>query len=168
MLEKLKTKSFYLKLVRDVIILLILAYLISLYQSRNTPSKTPELHAQLITGEMVFLKEMAHKAPVLIYFWGSWCPICSVTSETVTSIANDYQTLTVALSSGSNREVHQYLQDNSYQFPVINDPDGIISQQWGVLGTPTVFIINRMGHIDSVTVGYTSYLGLLFRLWLAS
>ncbi len=168
MLEKLKTKSFYLKLARDAVILFVMVYLISLYQSRNTPEAPPVLHEQLITGEMIFLDGMTDKAPVLIYFWGSWCPICTVTSDTVTSLAKDYTVLTVALSSGSNQEVQQYLQDKGYKFPVINDSDGIISNKWGVQGTPTIFIINSKGKIESVTVGYTSYLGLRFRLWLSS
>ena len=111
---------------------------------------------------------MVKDSPVLIYFWASWCPLCSVTSPIVTELSKDYQVLTIALSSGNELQVLSYLQENKYHFPVINDPDGVISKKWNVFATPSILIINREGEISSVTIGISSALGLKLRLWLAS
>lgn len=168
MLQSLKTRKFWLGLIRDICIIIFIVYLVNLYQTRNTPNIIPALEAQLISGEPYRLSEHAQTSPVLIYFWGSWCPLCSMTSSTVSDLAKDYSVVTIALSSGDEKDVQAYLNNNAYQFPVINEPDGKISLNWGVSGTPTFFIIDSQGDIASVTMGATSRWGLQFRLWLAS
>jgi len=168
MLKNLITKKLWKIIIRDGLILLIILFLYGLYQTRNMPEITPELKAQLVSGELVDLKKMADKSPVLVYFWGSWCPMCSYTSTAVTKLSKDYPVLTIALSSGDDLEVEQYLLENGYKFPVINDADGIISNVWGVVATPTFFIINRQGKISFITTGISSLWGLKFRLWLAT
>jgi len=168
MLKQLKTKKFWKIIIRDGLILLAILFFYSLYQTRNMPEITPELETQLISGEQVNLKKMTEKSPVLVYFWGSWCPMCSYTSSAVTELSKDYPVLTIALSSGDDLEVEQYLLENNYQFPVINDADGIISNLWGVVATPTFFIINTQGQISYITTGISTLWGLKFRLWLAT
>lgn len=167
MLNRLKTKKFWIIVARDGLFLILLLYLLNLYQTRNIADVAPDLNAQTILGETVELSEMLKGSPVLIYFWGSWCPLCSITSPIVTELSKEYQVLTIALSSGDELQVLSYLQENKYHFPVINDPDGIISKKWNVFATPSILIINREGEISSVTVGISSALGLKFRLWLA-
>ena len=168
MLKRLKTKQFWITIARDGIILIAILYLFNLYQTRNMLYIAPALEAQLISGEFVELNKMTKESPVLIYFWGSWCPMCSYTSSTVTELSKEYSVISIALSSGSEKEVLSYLKENKYHFPVINDPDGIISQKWGVFATPTFFIVNRNGKISSVTTGISSTWGLKIRLWFAS
>ena len=168
MLKRLKTKQFWIVVARDGLLLILIIYLLNLYQTRKIPDIAPALNVQTISGESVELKKMVKNSPVLIYFWGSWCPLCSVTSPIVTELSKEYQVLTIALSSGNERQVLAYLQENKYYFPVINDPDGIISKKWNVFATPSILIINREGEISSVTIGISSALGLKFRLWLAS
>ncbi len=168
MLKRLKTKQFWITIARDGGILIAILYLFSLYQTRNMPDIAPALNNQLISGGSVELSQMVKSSPVLIYFWGSWCPLCSYTSSTVTELSREYQVITIALSSGSEKEVLNYLKENKYHFPVINDPDGIISQKWSVFATPSFFIVNSDGEISSVTTGISSAWGLKLRLWLAS
>ena len=168
MLKRLKTKQFWITIARDGAILIAILYLFNWYQTRNMLDIAPALEAQLISGEFVELNKMIKESPVLIYFWGSWCPMCSYTSSTVTELSKEYSVISIALSSGSEKEVLSYLKENKYHFPVINDPDGIISQKWGVFATPTFFIVNHNGEISSVTTGISSTWGLKIRLWFAS
>jgi peroxiredoxin len=168
MFKRLKTRQFWLRLLRDAIVIISIIFIINLYQTRNTPELAPQLEATLISGESISLSTMLEQSPVMVYFWGSWCPMCSVTSSTVAELAKNNQVITVALSSGNQQQVQQYLKENDYQFAVVNDPDGEVSQTWGVTVTPTFFIINRQGKVSSVTTGISSSWGLRFRLWLAS
>ncbi len=168
MLKRLKSKSFWVSVIQYVSILVIILYGVNQYQTRNTPTIAPELKGELISEEQVNLTKMIKQSPVMVYFWGSWCPICQVTSSILTDLSNDYQVITVALSSGNKQQIQNYLNENGYNFPVINDPEGIISQSWGVKATPTIFIIDTQGKVDSVTMGISSAFGLKFRMWLAS
>lgn len=105
--------------------------------------------------------------PLLVHFWASWCPICSAEQGSIESLAKDYPTLTVAMQSGSDAEVLKHLHQENLSFAVLNDPDGLISRQWGVRAVPASFIIDAHGRIRFVEVGYTTGIGLRLRLWLA-
>ena len=71
------------------------------------------------------------------------------------------------MQSGGSAEITRYMQEQKINFPVVNDTDGMPSGTWGVRGVPTSFIITPDGQIRFVEVGYTTGLGLRFRLWLA-
>ena len=43
----------------------------------------PQLQLTDYQGQSVDLAEMSKDKPTLVYFWGTWCPICSVTSPTI-------------------------------------------------------------------------------------
>lgn len=165
---QIKSKKIWMTVVRDGFILLLIVYGVSLYQTRNIPESVPEFQAQLITGESVDIKKMLKQSPVIIYFWGSWCPLCSFTSSTISDLSKNYPVLTIALSSGNKQEVLKYLQKNGYKFATINDPDGEISKTWNVGVTPTIFIINTQGEISSAMVGISSSWGIKLRYWFDS
>ena len=75
--------------------------------------------------------------------------------------------LTVALRSGPAENVERHLRANELNFPTVLDEDGLLGARWGVRGVPTTFVIAPDGTIDHVSVGYSTWLGLRLRLWLA-
>ncbi len=105
--------------------------------------------------------------PTLVYFWGSWCGICRLKEGDMESIARDHRVISVILTSGNDSEVRGYLKERNLQLPVINDPDGAISREWGVVGTPTLFIVDADNRIRFREFGYTTGWGIRARLWLA-
>jgi thiol-disulfide isomerase/thioredoxin len=106
--------------------------------------------------------------PTLVHFWATWCPICRTEQGNIAAIARDYpNTITVAMNSGLNNEVKRYMQEQGIAFPTVNDPDGSISEVWGVHAVPASFIIAPDGKIQFVEVGYTTEMGLRLRLWWA-
>lgn len=149
--------------------MLVIVFAITQYQQRNmTAGSAPQL---ISNSDSVNYAD----GPTLVYFWGSWCGICKTTSPSVSTLTKEalqqdsgYQILSVALSSGSDEEIQNYLTANEYSFPIINDDSGQISQQWGVAVTPSFFIINPQGEITTTSSGMTSLWGMKLRLWLAS
>ena len=105
--------------------------------------------------------------PVLVHFWGSWCPICRLMEGSIDAIAADHRVLTVAMQSGEAAEIGAYLQAAGLNFPVIADPNGAIARRWGVQGVPASLVIDGEGRIASVTVGLSTESGLRLRLWKA-
>jgi peroxiredoxin len=73
----------------------------------------------------------------------------------------------VALQSGDAAEVQAYMDKEGFRVPVVLDEDGAIGKSYGIRGVPAVFILGPDGNIRFSTMGWTSELGLRFRLWLA-
>jgi len=140
---------------------------IALWQGRTLVSgAAPPLHALTTRGAPFDLA--AAKQPTLIYFWGTWCPICRLTSPNVNAVAARHRVVTVALQSGDPHAINAFLAKKGLTFPAIADGDGAIAAQWGVRGVPAIFIIDRHGVIRFASVGYSSRWGMEARLWAAS
>lgn len=158
--KTLTSKEFWLSNLKTLGLMLLVVLCISQYQQRN-----------MSEGQAPSLAGIDYQqGPTLVYFWGSWCSICLTTSPFVSRLSQDstYQVLSVALSSGTDTEISQYQADHDYRFDALNDDNGVISRQWGVEVTPSIFIINAQGEIQFVSTGMTSLWGMKLRLWLAS
>ncbi|MEO6976707.1 MAG: protein disulfide oxidoreductase [Gallionella sp.] len=138
------------------------------WQQRDMVSgAAPELQGITLAGLSYTLPAHPEK-PVLVHFWATWCPICRTEQGSIVDIAHTHpNTITVAMQSGSTAEVVRHMREQGIAFPVINDQDGKLSAQWGVHAVPASFIIAPDGRIRFVEVGYTTGIGLRFRLWLA-
>jgi thiol-disulfide isomerase/thioredoxin len=107
------------------------------------------------------------KGPAIVYFWAEWCGVCAMMQTAVSAVSADYPLLSVALRSGTDNAVEQYLQRKQLTWQVVNDQQGSIAQRYGVKAVPALFFINADGNIVFTSVGYTSEWGLRLRLWLA-
>lgn len=139
----------------------------NIYLQKDMPTGlSPQIIAQGLNGKRVDLLEQSKSKPVLVYFWASWCRVCQWTSPAVSKLsANDnYEVITVALSSGTDERIAAYLNAKGLEMPVINDDDGVISRNWAISVTPSFFII-RDGEIKSVSTGFITRFGLMARLY---
>ena len=148
------------------VMLLIMFLGVRAWQQRVLVQGTaPSLSASALSGDYLVLG--VGRKPTLVYFWASWCGVCRLKEGSVESIARDHKVISVALTSGDDAEVRRYLAGRGLKLPVINDPDGKISNQWGVRATPTSFIVDARNRIRFREVGFSTEWGLRFRLWLA-
>ncbi|AUU03050.1 TPA: protein disulfide oxidoreductase [Raoultella planticola] len=157
---------------RELIILLLLAgALIAGMDYLRRPALPPNLTTtplQTLEGNVVDLHAMSQQRPLLIYVWATWCGVCRYTTPSVAALAsNGGNVMTVALRSGDDATLSNWLAHKKMALPTVNDPDGGLSRQWGVQVTPTLIVISR-GEVKSVTTGWTSGWGMRLRLWLAS
>ncbi|WP_084191121.1 protein disulfide oxidoreductase [Methylomarinum vadi] len=107
------------------------------------------------------------KGPAVIYFWAEWCGICNMMKGSMDEVLRDYPGITVAVRSGDDGAVTSYLRQHGLQWPVVNDTDGEIAGHYGVKGVPALFFIGGDGDIWLTSVGFSSELGIRFRLWLS-
>jgi len=151
----------------EALALLLVILLVHSWQTRNVlEGQAPPLSARLISGEE-FSLATPRERPILVYFWATWCPVCRLTSGSVDALAKQSPVITIAMQSGDEAAVAAQLEDKALSFPVLNDPQGLLSKAWGVKGVPTIYILDKEGKIRFVSVGYASSLGLRVRLWLA-
>ncbi|MDG6253762.1 protein disulfide oxidoreductase [Glaesserella parasuis] len=113
------------------------------------------------------IAQLSHRKSLLLYFWGSWCKFCEYTSPSISQLVLDgANVLSIALKSGSDDEVKQYMKTHQYHFVTINDPIGTFSKSWDIQATPTLIIV-KDGKMISHTTGFSTYWGIKIRLWLA-
>ena len=147
-----------------ILFFLVVGWGVDLWRAQDLVSgKAPQLTAVSVQGEAVDLLAMSQEKPVLVYFWATWCSVCSTVSPSVDFVSDGYQVVTIALSSGADERVQRYLGAKDYDFTVINDEKGLISREWGISVTPTLFVIDK-GEVSSVTTGFTSPFGMWARL----
>ncbi|MBC8211316.1 MAG: protein disulfide oxidoreductase [Gammaproteobacteria bacterium] len=118
-------------------------------------------------GEAIVLADANLEKPLLVYFFAEWCPICKLQNGAISDLQPDYSVLGIAMQSGNDASVKQYMADQDIGFRVINDETGQISRLFHVNGVPAAFIVNQNGLIQYSTRGYASELGLRSRLWLS-
>lgn len=146
---------------------IILSIVVDWYRKPTAPPQFAEQVLYDITAQPKVIAQLSHNQPMLLYFWGSWCHFCEYTSPAVQQLSEQGKpVLGVALKSGDDQAVKNYLNANGYTFPTLNDPTGAFSHSWGIQATPTMLIIKN-GKIINHTTGLTSYWGLKTRLWLA-
>lgn len=129
----------------------------------------PQLQLTDYQGQPTDLVAMSQDAPMLVYFWGTWCPICRVTSPTIDklSLDNNYPVVTIAIKSGRDQELQYYMQQEDYSFAVINDEDGAIFADWQGQVTPS-YVILKDGEMTQGLTGIQPLWSLKLRLWLSS
>lgn len=155
----------YMRWIRDILIVVLVFVAIAWYQSKDLPTGTVQpLAGGDINGQPLSLNDYKGQ-PVLLHFWATWCPICSLEEGSIQSISEDYPVLSVATNSGESDEIRHYMTENGLTYPVIMDASGDIATKWGIQGVPSSFIIDGNGQIRHASVGYSTEIGLRVRLW---
>ncbi|ERL55372.1 protein disulfide oxidoreductase [Psychrobacter aquaticus] len=129
----------------------------------------PQLQLTDYQGQTVDLAALSHEQPTLVYFWGTWCSICSITSPTIDKLAaaNNYPVVTIVIKSGSDQALQGYLNENTYDFTTINDQEGLIFADWQGQVTPS-YVILKDGEMTQGLTGIQPLWSLKLRLWLSS
>lgn len=147
--------------------LIIVSSILDFVRRPVVPEEINKITLQDLQGNTFSLESLDHNKATLLYFWGTWCGYCRYTSPAINSLAKEgYQVVSVALRSGNETDVNDYLSKNDYHFTTVNDPKGEFAKQWQINVTPTIVLLSK-GKMDLVTTGLTSYWGLKVRLFFA-
>ena len=113
----------------------------------------PNLQLQTLNGQVLNIQQLSQDKPVLIYFWGTWCPVCRQTSPSVQKFAqtSDYPVVSIAVSSGSNQDIQQYMQQKGLSFTTVNDQEGELFSNWQGQVTPSYAIIKDGNMVQGFT-----------------
>lgn len=162
------TKPFWAKrwlkeLVSLLGVMALLSVGVNLYYTQDMPNGVaPTIIGTTLDGLPVNVNELSKDKPVIVYFWATWCGACKWVSPSIDRLASEHQVVSIALSSGNDSRITQFMAAKQYQFPVLNDQSGHYSQDWQVRVTPTVVIV-KDGQISSISTGVTSPFGLWLR-----
>lgn len=147
-----------------LLILLVIYGVVNWYRSPVMPD-APTLRYQQ-HAKQIDVMDSSHQTPVLLYFWGTWCSVCRLTTPNVQALHEQgHQVVTVAVSDDPNT-LHEYLLDKQLDFIVIDDRDGEIFRQWQGKVTPS-FVIIKDGKVHQSFTGIAPLWLLKARLQLA-
>jgi len=160
MKEKIKkyTKEFIL----FFIVMTIFANALSLYRSQDVNNAPLSISTINILNNQSFTLDKSK--PILVHFWATWCPTCKAEASNIQTISDNFQVLTIALKSGTDEEIQNYLNDNNLNYKVVNDRDGSIVSKYDVSIFPTTIIYDKNQEVVFSDVGYTSTWGLWLRM----
>lgn len=129
----------------------------------------PPLDASLLNDPATVQqwREQPGRNGFVLYVWATWCGVCKTIQGNVDAVANNGTVLTVAMQSGDDATVTQFLAARGLRWPTVNDESAALSRSLGVDAVPMLIFVDRAGRVRSVTRGYTTEAGIRARLWWA-
>ena len=104
-----------------------------------------------VNGKKVALSEYKGKV-ILINFWATFCAPCKAEMPSLNNLflafKNDGFIVLAISTDDSEKPVQSFMKEKAIAFPVLMDKDQeVYFDQYGVLGLPTSFLIDREGII---------------------
>lgn len=120
--------------------------------------EAPNFTLKNLDGEDVSLSDYRGKI-VLINFWATWCGWCDKEMPDLQKLHEDNDDLVVlAVDSMEDKEVvRKYIEKGNYDFEVVLDQDGKISQTYLVSGLPTSYFVDKDGILLLGVPGMLTY-----------
>lgn len=98
----------------------------------------------------------------LVYFFAPWCSICKLSISNLSAVADDVNTVAVALDYQSINEITDFVGDQEVEVPVLLG-NKLVGQSYKISAFPTYYLIDTKGNIAEKSMGYSSSLGLRWR-----
>lgn len=99
---------------------------------------------------MVRLSDFRGKI-VLVDFWSSWCPPCRQESPALEAAYEDFRDQGVEFIGIAiwdvDSETRKFRDAFGLQYPIVADSRGSTAVNWGVVGLPEKFFVDREGNV---------------------
>lgn len=135
------------------------------FQPKSQNETASDFTLQDLSGNNASLSDF-YEQSVVLFFWTTWCPHCR---RALSNFNNEYENLKsegielLAIDIGeSEARVENFIKKYSIQYPILLDYNSDVAQKYGVMGVPTVILINKEGSVVSVSHTFpTNYKSLL-------
>jgi peroxiredoxin len=97
-------------------------------------------------------------SPVIINFWGTWCPPCRAEMPDIQAFwekRRDENLIIIGINTHDQEEsARAFMHDIGITYPVAKDPSGNLAADFKVLGFPATFFVDRSGMIRNTWTGF--------------
>jgi len=100
-----------------------------------------------LSGKAWRLSELRGKV-VVLNFWATWCEPCREEMPSLQALAQRFPDTVVVLAINlkeSPEQVQRFAQNNGITLPLLLDPQGSTTRQWGVRIYPSTVLIDPKG-----------------------
>ncbi len=165
-IKKLNIKKISYEIITTLLLILIVPNIISCIRQPKLDSNIlPRIQAEFIDKNKFDSSNI--KDATIIHFWALWCPTCKLETSNIESVSKDVNVITIAVNSGSDSDIQEFMTKNKLTFKVINDSQSKLANKFNVEMFPTTFIYDKNQELKFSEVGYTSTAGLKARmLWI--
>jgi thiol-disulfide isomerase/thioredoxin len=152
------------------VLLLALITVIGAWQTRRHLSGVPPPTFTLpaLNGGTVSSASLSGK-PTMLVLWAPWCGVCKAQADNVQRVHRwagaGANVVTIAFAYKDQADVVRVANEEGTQTPVLLGTD-TLSEALKVEAFPTVYFLDEAGRIKRSAAGYTTTLGMLWRLWL--
>lgn len=160
-----KIKKNILEILKYVVIIAIITNAVSYYRSLDLNKEQFDIKSFKLLDNTTYT--VPKDKAILVHFWATWCPTCKFESPNIDKIAKDYEVVTIAVQSGSKKDIRNYLNEYQLKFKVVNDKDGFYSKKFNIKAFPTTLIYDKNKNLKFSEVGYTTTAGLYSRMELS-
>lgn len=159
-----------LSLAFDVAVILSIFFVVHAWQTRDLPVDRPAPPTVLTSldgrqGQSAIEQGRAG----IVYFMAPWCRVCKASIgnlDNLVAAGTVPWATVVALDFGAPGEVQAFIEQTDIDLPVLLGSSRTAAD-WSVRAFPTYYVIDSSGRIDSRSVGYSTWLGMRWRSWLA-
>lgn len=127
-------------------------------QAAHKGFQAPDFTLQTPDGQNISLSDYQGK-PVLVFLWASWCTVCKATMPGLEPVYQAYapQGFEILAINTTAQDVAtsavSYFEGQNYSFPMLLDPDGAVSHQYGMRAVPTSILVGPDGIVQEVVIG---------------
>ena len=161
---------FWWSLTFDALLILAVFLAIHAWQTRDLPDDEPAPRTVLKLLDGDGLRAATEPgATGVVYFFAPWCFYCRSSIGNLNDLVGSGAVAwgrVVALDYGDADEVAQFIRETGVDLPVLMGHGGTAAD-WSVRAFPSYYVIDVEGRISSRSVGYSTYLGMRMRAWLA-
>jgi len=119
----------------------------------------PDFTLTDLEGKALTAAELRGKV-VLLDFWETWCIPCRYQTRILEGIWPDYKGSDVRFMAVDVSEdletVRRFVTEHPFAYPVVRDANQTLSNQLGIVGLPTLVIVDRNGRIVLQKTGLSS------------
>lgn len=121
--------------------------------------EAPGFSMPLFDGGRFELREHQGE-PLLVNFWASWCGPCRVEAPVLERGWQRYRARGVTVVGvniqNTERDARGFIEEFDVTYPNGRDPEGTITIDYGVVGIPVTFFVDRDGTVAGRFVGALS------------
>ncbi len=140
-------------------VLLALAAPPATAQLARAGAPAPEIDLPALDGGRVLLSALRGH-PVVVSFWGTWCPPCRSEFPELVRAHQTYGPAGVRVIGVNGRDqelrtkdVQQFVNEFAVTFPIALDARGRSRRTYGLIGLPTTVFIDSGGVVRRVHIG---------------
>lgn len=123
----------------------------------------PAFSLKNLDGDSVRLEQLRGDY-ILLNFWATWCPPCINEMPSMEQLQQKYkgrgfQVVAISLDKEPREKVAAFVARLKLTFPILLDPDGIVSEPYGANELPSTYILDPEGRVIAAAKGERDWFG---------
>ena len=158
-------KNFFKEIIYTVIIFFLISIVLNYIRKPDIKENIYDYKLVDTYGKSIDLSNYKGE-PLVVHFWAIWCPICKLEASNIDELSKEYNVVSIAVTSGSNKEINEFMQKRQLSYRVVSDISGDLAKKFNISAYPTTLIYTKDGKLKFTEVGYSTTVGLKARLHL--